>query len=205
MRVILEDMLGEAMTRWAWSQMTRRAEFTSVALESQGTIVSLTGADFVKINNDTLWDMTNRRPILGPTAQREWQVRKAAGLSGPFSKYQIREGELLLDPAPTAGSTFSFFWTSNQYVIAEDAVTRKSGFTADTDLTVFSDELAYLGLLYGWKMQKGLPYAEDLRSWELRAMSEAMGDGTKPALYMDDVCHSASPGILVPEGDWPIV
>lgn len=205
MRVILEDVISEALTRWNWSQLTRRATFTSVAAESQGTLLSLTGADFVKINNDTLWDLTNQRPILGPTSDREWQARTAFGLTGPFSKYQVRGGELLFTPAPTAGLSISFFWTSNQYVLAENLTTRKSEFSADTDVTVFSDAFTYLGLLYGWKQEKGLPYAEDLRSWEIVAMAEAMGDGTKPILSMDGECVGARPGIIVPEGSWVLV
>lgn len=205
MRVILEDVISEALTRWNWSQLNNRATFSTVAAESQGSLIDLTGADFVKINNNTLWDMTNRRPVYGPVGQPEWQMRKAVSLSGPFHQYQIRGGELLLDPTPPAGLSYSFFWTSNKYVLGEDGVTRKSEFTADTDTVVFSDEFAHFGLLYGWKQEKGLPYAEDLRTWEMRAMAESMGDGTKAILSLDGGQPSARPGILVPEGDWPLV
>lgn len=205
MRVILEDVIGEALTRWNWSALTRRSIFTSVAAESQGKLHTLAGTDLAKINNDTLWDLTNQRPIFGPTTDREWQARAAFGLTGPFSKYQIRGGELLFSPAPAAGSTISFFWTSDQYVLSADLVTRKSEFSADDDVTVFSDLFSYLGLLYGWKQEKGLPYAEDLRSWEIVAMAEAMGDGTKPILSMDGECVGARPGIIVPEGSWVLV
>ena len=203
LRVCLEDAVAEAMARWTWEVLQRRATFTSVAAESQGTLVSLTGTDFVKINNDTIWDLTNRRPIRGPVSQSHWQERTAAGLTGPFYEYQIRGGELLLNPAPSAGDSYSFFWTSNK-CYKDAGGTAKSALSADDDTVVFSDAMVYYGTLYLWKMEKGLPYAEDLRQWELVATSEALASGTKPTLYLDEPARSARPGIVIPEGSWPL-
>ena len=203
LRVCLEDAVTEAMARWTWEVLQRRATFTSVAAESQGTLVSLTGTDFVKINNDTIWDLTNRRPLAGPISQSHWQERVAAGLTGPFYEYQIREGELLLNPTPPAGDTYSFFWTSNECYKSSAGVA-KSSLTADDDTVLFSDAMVYFGTLYLWKMEKGLPYAEDLRQWELAATSQALSSGAKPILHLDEVGRSARPGIVIPEGSWPL-
>lgn len=204
MRTILEDVINEAIIRWNWEGLNRRAEFDTVATESQGKLTTLAGPDFVKINNGTLWDMTNRRPVIGPVLQPEWQMRKASQLSGPFHQYQVRGGELLLDPVPPAGHSYSFFWTSNKFVVGADLAV-KSEFSADTDTTIFDDNFVYQGLLWGWKQEKGLPYAEDLRTWELMAIAASGASGTRKTLSMDQGRSDARPGILVPEGDWPLV
>lgn len=185
LRVILEDVLGEAMVRWNWEQLTRRATFFAQAQASQGTLEALTGPDFVKINNNTMWDLTRKCPVEGPASERLWQGRQAVPVSGPVYYYQVREGQLFLDPPPSAGSPFSFFWTSNLCFSDSSGATKQSEIQQDDDLCLFPDNFIYSGLLYGWKQEKGLPYAEDLRTWELLAISQSSASGTRQILHLD--------------------
>lgn len=185
LKVILEDVLGEAMVRWNWEQLTRRATFFAQAQASQGTLQSLTGADFVKINNNTLWDLTRKCPVEGPASEQTWQARQAVPMSGPVYYYQIREGQLFLDPAPAVGAPFSFFWTSNLCFSDSTGTTKRSEIGQDTDLCLFPDNFLHAGLLYGWKQEKGLPYAEDLRTWELLAIAQSSASGTRKVLSLD--------------------
>lgn len=185
LRVIMEDVLTEAMVRWNWEQLSRRATFFALATASQGTLESLTGTSFVKINNNTLWDLTRKCEVEGPTSERMWQYRQAVPMSGPVYQYQIREGQLFLDPVPTAGAPFSFFWTSNLCFSDSTGATKRASIEQDDDLCLFPDNFLYAGLLYGWKQEKGLPYAEDLRTWELLAISHSNASGTRRVLNLD--------------------
>ncbi len=185
LRVIMEDVLGEAMVRWNWEQLSRRATFFALATASQGTLESLTGTSFVKINNNTLWDLTRKCEVEGPTSERMWQYRQAVPMSGPVYQYQIREGQLFLDPAPTAGAPFSS--SGPQISVSRTRPGRPSGHRSNRMMTSASSPItsSTLAFLYGWKQEKGLPYAEDLRTWELLAISHSSASGTRRVLNLD--------------------
>ena len=58
----------------------------------------------------------------------------------------------------------------------------KAEFTADDDSSYLSEELIIQGLRWRWKQAKGLPYAEDMETYE-RNVSKAIGeDGGASAL-----------------------
>lgn len=66
-------------------------------------------------------------------------------------------------PAPTGTAQFPYI--SKNCIRANDG-TLKSAFTADDDTFLLSERLLTLGLIWRWKSQKGLDYAEDMTIYE---------------------------------------
>ena len=72
---------------------------------------------------------------------------------------------------PAARDQAQFPYISNRWARSE-AGTPKASFTADDDEFVLSERLMTLGLIWRWKAQKGLEYAEDMATYEL-ALAQA--------------------------------
>ena len=51
--------------------------------------------------------------------------------------------------------------------------------SADTDTGILDEELMTLGLKWRWKKSKGLDYAEDFSSYEIRVQKAMQNDGAK--------------------------
>src|SRR5215831_1786194 len=93
----------ELGARYSWQVLRNEAAFTTVGVESQGDIRSITGADFNFIVNESMWNRSQRRPIPGPLSPAEWQLLKAQFSAGPWLQYTTRGNQLLFFPVPSAG------------------------------------------------------------------------------------------------------
>lgn len=82
-------------------------------------------------------------------------------------------GELQFYPAPTAGATYPYI--SSYYARSEEGEA-KPEFTTDNDTFILSERLLTLGLVWRWKAQKGLEYAEDLASYDTAMAQESTRD-----------------------------
>lgn len=196
---ILEDLTNR--TRWAAS--TLEAVFTTVATESQGLLTTLAPNGYKWVVKDTFFDRTLRRPLYGPVGAEDWQALKALPNAGPFYKYRIVGGKLLLNPVPPAGHVCAFEYASSYLVLAVNGTTYKSFPTADDD-SFLDDTLVLAGLRWKWKYEKGLDYAEDFRRFEELADNTKGREGSKPTVNMGGASHDVQPGIFVPSGNWPL-
>lgn len=197
---------GRALaSRYPWAALTHEATFTTLAAELQGTLASMTsGQAFAYIVNDTIWNRTQQRAVVGPKAPRDWQALKAASVTGPWNEYRIRNGALYFIPAPAAGETCAFEYQSASWCTDAGGATYYDRFNSDTDLILLPAECFYAGLKWRWLQRKGLEYGEAFADYE-RLVADAMArDGTKPVLNLASERTSAVGGLIVPEGSWPL-
>lgn len=75
----------------------------------------------------------------------------------------ILGGELRFHPAPQSNAQFPY--VSTQWARSESG-DPKSVFDRDDDTFLLSERLLTLGLIWRWKAQKGLEYAEDMATYE---------------------------------------
>lgn len=190
----------EELLTYPWEFLKRVKTFSSIASESQGTIESLTGSDFLEIIEDTIWDLTTRRPIYGPQSEREAQQARALISGAAFYRHRIEQGQLFIWPTPAAGHSFTFYWRSNQFVLSRTAV-KQSRILADDDTLYFPDLLAKQVLRAKWLQVKGLPgwQAEQEQAKAEAARLSASGRTSK-TLSLDGVSGMVPPGVLVPLG-----
>ena len=198
---LLEEEVNDLAARHTWQGLQLEASHTTLALEDQGDINTLDPA-FSFIRNNTMWDTTDRLPVLGPVSGSEWQELKAVLANGPRYQFRFRGNHLLVNPIPAAGHAWKFEYESKYAILDTDGTTTKEFFTADTDTFLLPDNLLLLGLRWRWKAEKGLDYGELFATYE-RLVKKAMGsDGGSETLRMDNEGASASPGIFVPVSNW---
>ena len=82
-------------------------------------------------------------------------------------------GRLEFFPAPTGQAQFPYI--SNRFARSEDG-TAKDKFTSDNDTFVLNERLLTLGLIWRWKAQKGMDYAEDMATYEQALMQDKARD-----------------------------
>jgi hypothetical protein len=198
--VALLNREGKALAaRIDWEALKTEATFTTVAAETQDDVETL-APGYKYIHNHTIWNRTLNLPVYGPLPDYEWQSQKASNVSGPYSQYRIRGGNLLFIPAPSAGDTCAFEYQSRYWVRDSGSTTTRASYTDDTDVARLDEDLITLGLIWRWREAKGLSYAEDFAEYERQVADAIARDGTKPVLRMES--GDREPGVMVPEGSW---
>lgn len=98
------------------------------------------------------------------------------GLASPSPGYWIiLDNQMQFIPPVSAGDIAEFYYVSKNAVTDPDSLAKKSQFTKDGDIFALDDSLLTLGLIWRWRAQKRLEYAEDLRNYEIR-IQQLSGD-----------------------------
>ncbi|SAJ89316.1 hypothetical protein [Burkholderia multivorans] len=196
----LSNKEGEWLANKNWQVLTHEASFITSAQENQGSL-SLIAPYMKNIINDTMWNRDLRRPVFGPMTAQRWEQLKAMVMQGPWNQFQIRGGDILFIPVPTAGQQIWFQYTSRNWCQSPSGMGQIK-FLTDADTLVLRDDLFKLGLEWRWRKAKGLEYAQDFADYEDFLQDCLATDGTKDVINMGDVKYDIYPGILVPSGSW---
>ena len=202
---ILNELIDELVTESKFNVITREATFTMTAAENQGAMTTLAPYGYQWAYFETFFDRTLRRALYGPLTETEWQQVKAIPNPGPFYKFRIRGGDLLINPVPTAPlSTVAFEYASSYAVVAADT-TAKAQITADDDTFVFPENILRKGLAFRWKTIKGLPYQADETQYYNLLNNYIARDKVKRRIDAAHPCQpDLKPGIFVPSGNWNV-
>lgn len=201
---ILEEEGTDLNKRGPWQGTTFEATWTTTAAEDQGALTTLASNGFAYIKPGTFWDRTNKLPVWGPLSDAQWTALKGLGTSQSRYQYRIRGGKLLVNPVAAASLSWAFEYASTNWILGVDGVTYKSLFTLDTDTVLLPEHLLISGLRWRWKKEKGLEYAEDMRTYETQVQDALARDGSKATLSMSQDSRSASPGVFIPSMNWPL-
>lgn len=163
-----------------WQSLVTEWTFITVAQAEQTNTPIPT--DLKSFVSDSFFNRTSQRPLVGPVTPQAWQAQQARPvMSGIFLAFRERQGTFLVTPAPTAGDTIAYEYVSASWAMSS-AGQGKPAFTSDDDSAFLDEELIKQGLRWRWKQAKGLPYAEDMETYE-RAVEDATGkDGGTRAL-----------------------
>ncbi len=196
----------ELASRNKWQAMNFEATFTSVAVESQGTLASIIGATQVlkAVLNDTIWDRTTRLPICGPLSPQIWQYYKALNFTGPYPKYRVRNNQILFNPIPSAGDNCFFEYASKCWCTDSTGATFRQKIASDTDIFIVDSDLVAAGLEWRWLRKKGLSYAEEFASYESLVAQAIIDDKPRARLDMSGGQRPFAAGIVIPIGSWPL-
>lgn len=201
---LLQEFCDDMTTRKAWQRNTREALFVSVGGEDQGDITTIAPFGFQGIDFESVFDRTQRLPLLGGISGAEWQGRKAFNFTGPLYDFRLRQNRLLFNPALPAGHTIAFEYYSAYFALANDGVTYREYMTTDTDTCTVGDRMATLYLRWAWKKEKGRDYAEDFAAYERTVDTHSARDARPQAVNMGDNTENLQPGIFVPYGSWMV-
>lgn len=101
--------------------------------------------------------------------------------SVPPGWWIILEDQFNFLPIPTAGADAKYPYISKNFAKDENGVP-KPAFTNDLDTFVLDERLLTLGLIWRWRAQKRLEYAEDLQTYEIALSQSQARDGGARAL-----------------------
>lgn len=99
------------------------------------------------------------------TSSDQWldmAIRQFNQVAGAWTIYG---GQVHIKPAPANGEEVKYFYMSSKWAL-DQASTAKAAFTADNDAFRLSEKLLELCMIWRWRANKGLAYAEDLANYE---------------------------------------
>lgn len=103
----------------------------------------------------------------------EWLFIKDNLLVGSPGNWVLLGGAVQIFPPMPVSDTARFYYISNFYALSAGGAPQAS-FLADTDTFALNETLLRLGIVWRWRSNKRLEYAEDLKNYEI-AKSAAMG------------------------------
>ena len=158
--------------------------------------------------SDTNWDRTDHWRNLGPKSSQDWQFLQGGIISiGPRERYRIYNNKFRIFQALTTVYNFSFEYVSNYWVCATGSDQgSKSAYTADTDTSIFPDDLMLAGLKFYFLKAKKLDYAIELGEF-MRSLSYCKAqDVPVSAMSLAPVGMNQLVGPWsVQDGNWPSV
>lgn len=139
-----------------------------------------------------------RLPFLQARDLDQWLEFDITPVVGAPGYWVILGGEMQIKPAMATTQTAKFYYISNIIVSGS-----KTAFTADADTFLLPERLITLGIVWRWKAQKGLEYAEHLKNFEIALGEEAGRDKGSRILHMGaarlpDDTSIAYPGYITP-------
>jgi hypothetical protein len=203
-RYLLQEAVREAVTdKGGWQEQLVRGTWVSTAAEDQGALSTLLPG-FSALKAGTMWDVSQKLPVLGPLGDISWQTLKVFVGTGPLYQYRIEASRLKILPILPAGHTMSVYYETT-YGIVSNAGTAKNTITADDDTFLLSDSLMQRSLDFRWKRAKGEPWENDYNDY-MDILSGDMYSPSKPVLSLDGSGREGQkPGVWVPSGNWNIV
>jgi len=193
----------ELARRANWQALTKEKTFTSVAQESQ------TGAiptDFDRIINDTFFNRTRKRQVVGPLTPQQWQAQKSIIATVLYDSFRIRGDAILLLPTPPASDTYAYEYISSYWVDTDaDGDGDALAWEADDDVALLDEELLTLDLVWRFRQSNGLDYAEAFNTFEMQAAQVIARDGAKTLISMSNETSYDRPRYPgVQEGNWSL-
>lgn len=200
LREILQRSGREAWKRANWQKCSRRISWASVAGADQGNLDTLFPENFANLIPNTLWNQTQRRRILGPVADGNWQIQQAVYPTGPLYHFRIAQNRLQISTAMPAGHTLSAIYKTQNWMTSGGVDGAR--YLTDADLSYFSDDIMLAGLRAYWLRAKQMPHVLEMEEFDNVVRQEASKNTVAPVLYMDAPEPTSFPGIIIPTGNW---
>lgn len=136
-------------------------------------------ADFDRQVSRSQWDRSDHRMMYGQKSSQQWQWLKGGIVtSAPYYKYRLLGQRIQVTPIPTTRLILANDYISNRWITTTTAaVPSLSTFDADTNLTVFNDDVMVNGIKFQFQKQNGLEYAGTLAEFN-RSLSYSKGQDT---------------------------
>lgn len=192
------------MRRYPWQVLTQQWTFTT----TNGSIqIGAIPPDMDRFTNNTTFNRTTRRGVLGPITAKRWQGMQALPvISLIYLSFRERSGDYLMTPTPPSGQLIAFEYVSNLWAVGAPTQPNpgpKTMFNQDTDTTLLDEELLTLGLVWRFLRGKGLDYSEEMKTYERELEQAGARDGGATDLTMSPLPIDPM-RINLPDGNYGI-
>jgi hypothetical protein len=170
--------------RHDWQILRREQTFITSSTDAQtGAIPS----DFLRFIQGTMYNRTQRRPVMGPMTGAEWQSYKASNVNPVDPTFYQRGNSIVITPPSTEGETVAYEYITKFIGTDTSGETARERFSGDDDVPYFNDEVLTLGVVASYRQAERLDYAEEFRQFELAVADMLKQDGGRRILDMDDM------------------
>lgn len=147
-----------------WQKLTTLATFTGDGTTEAFDLPS----DYVRmIKKAKVHSATWQNAAFTAAADEDaWLYAKDTSIVGTPGIWIILGGQFQVFPAMAVGETARFYYISN-LAVAPNSGANKATFTLDSDTLRFSEELLRLGIVWQWRANKRMEYAEDMQNFEI--------------------------------------
>jgi hypothetical protein len=114
-------------------------------------------------------------PLEHITDTDRWLGIVVSGFTGTVGQWTIYGDQLHIRPALALNATAKYFYQKNA-IVDPASGSNKARFTIDTDVFLLDEDALELGIIYKWKRNKGLPYAEEMQDYNDRFSVRAGND-----------------------------
>ena len=186
-----KEELDSLATRHNWQRLAAGHTFLATASVVQ-LPASAISSNFDRMVNDTLFNVTQKKQIVGPISPEDW-VRNFAMSTMPVNPvYRISNNTILIQPAPTSGD--SIFYEYITHLKARSNVgASQTNWQADSDTCVFREDIVTLGVVWRYRRGKGYPYNADQEEYERRVSDAISRDGARTRITTDGRFRIARP------------
>ena len=112
-----------------------------------------------------LWSSTLSTPLTHIQSADRWLDLDIRAFDFVVNAWIIIGGEMAIKPAMATGVSAKHYYQSN-LIVSPASGPDQVEFVIDTDTFRLSERLLKLGMIWQWKANKGLPYAEDMANFE---------------------------------------
>jgi len=132
-----------------------------------------------------LWSSSLETPFTHILSADRWLDLEVRSYDFVVNAWIIIGGEMAIKPAMATGVTASHYYQSN-LIVSPASGADQTEFVLDTDSFRLSERLLKLGMIWQWKANKGLPYAEDLANYEEMKEKEISDDKGSRILHIGE-------------------
>ncbi len=158
---LLRAVTRDLLERHDWTGASVTATLTTVAETSSWTLPDA----FLRLQrgDNAIYEISpNRRPIIPEVSDGDWSELNAWSFAG--AQRYFRKTATTLEfyrPLPT-GATVKIAYVSNVWTTSGGSAWT----TEATDVAIFPANLLRFGLIYRWRRQKGMRYADEQAEYE---------------------------------------
>ena len=159
----LANTVGRRIARaYEWQELTTLATING----NGATTAFALPADYYKMPRDTkLWSSKLEQPYSHIMSLDAWLEMEVRSFNNIIGRWIIIGNMIEIRPAPASGETINYYYLSNNFVTSAAGPTANI-FAADGDTFRLSETLLALAMIWQWRANKGLPYAENMQDYE---------------------------------------
>lgn len=200
-----------------WSILERYYEFVTEDDKVEYDLPT----DFERLVSETAWQKDKYWRMRGSIPPKQWQAIRNRQATVPYNVFRVLRTQngtgtisqssapqtlrkFTLEPAAGAGITLVYEYISRSWWISQDGTQFKRKPTADTDESLFGDDLHVLDAVWRFKSANGLKFSDELAIFEIERDRMLVQDAS--AEYIS-VGHDRRLGANYWESDveWPSV
>jgi len=166
-----------------WQELQKEHTFNSVAATQGYNLPS----DFDRITDNTFWNTTELRDVIGPTSPKDWRILTNSTISGSTANdyFRIRDGQVLIFPIPTAIEGYIYEYCTDLIVESSGGAGQVT-WLADSDVPVVDEYLIRLDATWRLLNMQGKPYAEKQRELDLALAERISRNGGRRTIYHNE-------------------